>query len=104
MGLIAAVLQNTIGYTVDKASEQKAQSSIKGIENLAKKALGFIGVSLSVAGATSFIKSCVSAASQVEEMQNKFDVVFQGINEEVDAWAENYADAINRNNNDINIS
>ena len=101
MGLIAAVLQNTIGYTVDKASEQKAQSSIKGIENLAKKALGFIGVSLSVAGATSFIKSCVSAASQVEEMQNKFDVVFQGINEEVDAWAENYADAINRNKNDI---
>lgn len=101
MGLIAAVLQNTIGYTVDKASEQKAQSSIKGIENLAKKALGFIGVSLSVAGATSFIKSCVSAASQVEEMQNKFNVVFQGINEEVDAWAENYADAINRNKNDI---
>ena len=101
MGLIAAVLQNTIGYTVDKASEQKAQSSIKGIEDLAKKALGFIGVSLSVAGATSFIKSCVSAASQVEEMQNKFDVVFQGINEEVDAWAENYADAINRNKNDI---
>ena len=37
MGLIAAVLQNTIGYTVDKASEQKAQSSIKGIEDLAKK-------------------------------------------------------------------
>lgn len=101
MGLIAAVLQNTIGYTVDKASEQKAQSSIKGIEDLAKKALGFIGVSLSVAGATSFIKSCVSAASQVEEMQNKFDVVFQGINDEVDAWAGNYADAINRNKNDI---
>ena len=101
MGLIAAVLQNTIGYTVDKASEQKAQSSIKGIENLAKKALGFIGVSLSVAGATSFIKSCVSAASQVEEMQNKFDVVFPGINEEVDAWAENYAEALHRNKNDI---
>lgn len=101
MGLIAAVLQNTIGYTVDKASEQKAQSSIKSIENLAKKALGFIGVSLSVAGATSFIKSCVAAASEVEEMQNKFDVVFQGINDEVDAWAENYADAINRNKNDI---
>lgn len=34
-------------------------------------------------------------------MQNKFDVVFQGMTDEVEAWAQSYSDAIGRNKNDI---
>ena len=34
-------------------------------------------------------------------MENKFNVVFQGMTEEVNAWAENFADSIGRNKNTI---
>ena len=89
------------GYDVDKASEDRVEASVQNLKNFASNALGAIGLTLSIAGITSAIKDCVSLASEVEEMENKFNVVFQGINEEVDAWAQNYADAIGRNKNDI---
>lgn len=37
----------------------------------------------------------------IEEMQNKFDVVFGDMRDEVDKWAQEYSDAIGRNKNDI---
>ncbi|MDY4081143.1 MAG: hypothetical protein SOY97_05895 [Candidatus Metalachnospira sp.] len=40
-------------------------------------------------------------ASNVEEMENKFNVVFDGMTEEVNKWAEDYAAAIGRNKNTI---
>lgn len=45
------------------------------------------------------IKSRV--ASSIEEMQNKFDVVFGDMRNEVNKWAQEYSDAIGRNKNDI---
>lgn len=44
---------------------------------------------------------CVEVASSIEEMQNKFDVVFGDMRNEVDKWAQEYSDAIGRNKNDI---
>ena len=42
------------------------------------------------------IKSLTEAASRAEEMQNRFDTVFRGINAEVEEWANTYAEATSR--------
>ena len=68
---------------------------------MASKVLGAVGITLSVAGIKSTIDGCVEVASSIKEMQNKFDVVFGNMRNEVDKWAQEYSDAIGRNKNDI---
>lgn len=89
------------GYKVDQASEQKVEGSIKSLKSMASKVLGAVGITLPVAGIKSAIDGCVEVASSIEEMQNKFDVVFGDMRNEVDKWAQEYSDAIGRNKNDI---
>lgn len=89
------------GYKVDQASEQKVEGSIKSLKSMASKVLGAVGITLSVAGIKSAIDGCVEVASSIKEMQNKFDVVFGNMRNEVDKWAQEYSDAISRNKNDI---
>lgn len=89
------------GYKVDQASEQKVEGSIKSLKSMASKVLGAVGITLSVAGIKRAIDGCVEVASSIEEMQNKFDVVFGDMRNEVDKWAQEYSDAIGRNKNDI---
>lgn len=89
------------GYKVDQASEQKVEGSIKSLKSMASKVLGAVGITLSVAGIKSAIDGCVEVASSIEEMQNKFDVVFGDMRNEADKWAQEYSDAIGRNKNDI---
>lgn len=89
------------GYKVDQASEQKVEGSIKSLKSMASKVLGAVGITLSVAGIKSAIDGCVEVASSIEEMQNKFDVVFGDMRNEVAKWAQEYSDAIGRNKNDI---
>lgn len=89
------------GYKVDQSSEQKVEGSIKSLKSMASKVLGAVGITLSVAGIKSAIDGCVEVASSIEEMQNKFDVVFGDMRDEVDKWAQEYSDAIGRNKNDI---
>lgn len=89
------------GYKVDQASEQKVEGSIKSLKSMASKVLGAVGITLSVAGIKSAIDGCVEVAASIEEMQNKFDVVFGDMRNEVDKWAQEYSDAIGRNKNDI---
>ena len=91
------------GYKVNQASEQKVEGSIKSLKSMASKVLGAVGITLSVAGIKSAIDGCVEVASSIEEMQNKFDVVFGDMRNEVDKWAQEYSDAIGRNKNDIKI-
>lgn len=89
------------GYKVDQASEQKVEGSIKSLKSMASKVLGAVGITLSVAGIKNAIDGCVEVASSIKEMQNKFDVVFGNMRNEVDKWAQEYSDAIGRNKNDI---
>ena len=89
------------GFKVDKKSERETEESVKGIKDMASKLLGGIAVVFSIAKMSEFSKSCVQAASVVQEMENKFDVVFTGIRDEVDAWAGDFADAVGRNKNAI---
>jgi phage-related protein len=84
-----------------KTSGAKVKSTINDISSYAKKLLGKIAVVFSVTKMVSFAKDCIDMASSVEEMENKFDVVFDGINDEVDAWAEEFANAVGRNKNTI---
>jgi hypothetical protein len=42
------------------------------------------------------VKSLVDAASRVEELSNKFDTVFKGIEQEANSWAKEYARATSR--------
>ena len=89
------------GYKVDESSERKVEGSIKSLKSMASKVLGAVGVTLSVAGAKKAIDGCVEVASSVEEMENKFNVVFGDMRDDVDKWAQDYSDAIGRNKNDI---
>lgn len=89
------------GYKVDQASEKKVEGSIKSLKSMASKVLGAVGITLSVAGIKNAIDGCVEVTSSIEEMQNKFDVVFGDMRDEVDKWSQEYSDAIGRNKNDI---
>ena len=89
------------GYKVDESSERKVEGSIESLKSMASKVLGAVGITLSVAGIKSSIDGCVEVASSIEEMQNKFDVVFGDMRNEVNKWAQEYSDAIGRNKNDI---
>ena len=89
------------GYKVDESSERKVEGSIKSLKSMASKVLGAVGITLSVAGIKSAVDGCVEVASSIEEMQNKFDVVFGDMRDEVNKWAQEYSDAIGRNKNDI---
>lgn len=90
-----------IGFKTDQSSKGKAEGEIEGLAAKAKKLLGAIGIGFSIKGAFEAIKACVEVSSEVEEMQNKFDVVFRGMTEDIEEWAQSYADAIGRNSNTI---
>lgn len=89
------------GFELDKSSEQNVESSVNSLKSFAAKALGAIGVSLSIAGISNALKECATLASSVEEMESKFNTVFDGMEDEVDAWAQNFADAAGRSKDDI---
>lgn len=89
------------GFAVDRNSEKKAENQIKGMKNLATKLLGKVAVVFSVAKVTQFTKECLAMASNVQEMQNKFDVVFKGMTDDVEEWADTFAKSIGRNKNSV---
>ncbi len=93
--------------TVDniKTKLNDTESAAKAFGDTAKKvlgkALGFAGVSLSVAGLVSYGKAAIEAASTLEQMEEKFEAVFLELSDEADAWAGNLADSIGRSKNSI---
>lgn len=89
------------GFDVDTASQQQAESSIKSLKDMATKFLGTIAIAFSVKSLGSFVSDCVEAASNVEEMENKFNVVFGDMSTEMDSWATQFADSVGRNKNSI---
>lgn len=92
---------NKVGFQVKQEDINGVNQAMAGIKNTAGKLLGAIGIGLSLSGVKNFLQDCVSISSEVEEMQNKFNVVFQGITQTVEDWAQSYSDAIGRNKNDI---
>lgn len=82
-------------------TEEKAGGLAKGFSNAAKKIAAVAATYLTTTAIVNFGKQCISAASDVEEMENKFSVVFGDLSDEVDQWATNYAKSIGRNKNTI---
>lgn len=91
----------SFGFAVDSSSERNVEGRIRGLKGLATKLLGGIAVAFSVAKLKEFANDCTKAASTVQEMQNKFDVVFDGITEDVEKWADDFSKAVGRNKNTI---
>lgn len=89
------------GYKVDKATESNVENSVKSLKDMATKMLGGVAVVVAVKKAAQFVQDCVTIASEVEEMENKFNVVFGALSDQVDQWAEDYSDAIGRNKDAI---
>ena len=84
-----------------KKASESTSSSVSQLGGVIKKALGFAGVSLSVAGLVAYGKSAIEAASTAEQMEEKFEAVFLNLSDEADAWAENLANSIGRSKNSI---
>lgn len=79
----------------------KAEDSGDRVSSAFKMIGGAIATYLSVSKIKDFGQQCINMASDVEEMQNKFDVVFQGMEGDVSSWADTYAKSIGRNSNTI---
>lgn len=76
------------GFEVDKKSEKQAESSIRGLKNLASKLLGVIGIGFSIAG----LGNLAEAAADVEALKSQFAQVFGDLEEDAAARLENIAD------------
>ena len=103
-------LQGTIDVDVNEAVtslnkvDSTVESSGKTIEGMGSKISKF-GKMFTAVFATKEIASfgveCLNAASTVEEMENKFNVVFKSTSDSMDKWAKSYADAIGRSKTEI---
>lgn len=116
------VLEEFVLSILFKADKSSASQAAKSVEQVKKKltetetaavdfgatlkgvfgkALGFAGITLSAAALVSYGKSAIDAASQLEQMEEKFNAVFLDLSDEADAWAGNLADSIGRSKNSI---
>lgn len=90
-----------LGYKVDENSRKKAMADGKALKGSLSKILGAIGITVSLAGIIKFGKDSLEAASTVEQMEQKFNVVFDNLSKEADKWAGDFADSIGRSKNSI---
>lgn len=94
-------LMVALGYKVDEKSRKKAVEDGKALKGSLQKILGMIGITVTLGGIIKFGKDSVQAASDVEQMEQKFDTVFDNLRSEADSWAGNFAAAIGRSKNTI---
>ena len=89
----------------DEASKvlDNVQTKMGGMAAGFEKHRKSIGLGMTILGGalTAVSVSSIKAASDVEEMQGKFDTVFGELSKEVEAWAKTHADAANRNRFDL---
>lgn len=90
-----------LGFKVDDSSASKATETVTKLKSTLTKALGVIGITLSITKVAEFVSDSIEAASTAEQMQQKFDAVFTGMEDSADEWAESFADSIGRSKNDI---
>lgn len=66
------------GFDIDRNSERQAESSIKGIKNLAAKLLGAIGIVFSIKG----LSELAETAAEAEALKSQFTQVFGEMEDE----------------------
>ncbi len=94
-------LMVALGYDVDKASKSKAINDAKNLKSTIRGVLGTIGITISLAGVIKFGKDSLDAASNLEQMEMKFNTVFGEMEEAADQWASSFADSIGRSKTTI---
>lgn len=89
-------LMVAFGYDVDKASKNKVIKDANNLKGTLKSVLGTIGITISLAGVIKFGKDSLDAASNLEQMEMKFNTVFGEMEKAADQWASSFADSIGR--------
>ena len=89
-------VKNTATNMGDNIEKQTKRGS-SAFSKMAKYAAG----AFSAVAAVNFGKQLISAASDVEEMQGKFSVVFSGMEKEVESWAITQGKAMGRSRYEI---
>lgn len=72
-----------------------------GLTSSMKKIAGAIATGFAVDKIIGFGSECLNAAATLEEMENKFTVVFKNTGDSVRQWAKEYGDAIGRSQTEI---
>lgn len=91
----------SIGFKTDEESKNKVASDASALKGTLTKILGAVGVSLSVAGIMNYTKAAINAASETEQMEEKFNAVFLDLSDAADKWADNLSVSIGRSKNSI---
>lgn len=76
-------------------------SAFEGITSTIKKVGGVVATAFAVDKIKDFGVYALQSASDVEEMENKFNVVFKDMGASVDKWASDFANAIGRTKTEI---
>lgn len=103
----AFILQGTIDVDINDAvnSLNRVDRQVDSSGNSMSGVFGKLGKvivgAFAVDKIVDFGAKCLSAASEVEEMENKFNVVFKNTSKAMDEWADSYADAIGRSKTEI---
>lgn len=83
----------------------ETQKQISGFGNnitsSMKKIAGAIATGFAVDKIIGFGNQCLDAAATLQEMENKFNVVFKSTGDSVKQWAKEYGDAIGRSQTEI---
>ncbi len=74
---------------------------VKGIVNGLKGLAAAVGIAFGVGALVNFGKAAVVAASNVEEMRNKFQVVFRGLASDVERQLGDFASATNSSKSEL---
>lgn len=65
-----------LGFKVDSASKAKVQSEASGLKSMLTKALGVIGIGLSINGIKNFVQETASLAAEVRSVNVQFEQTF----------------------------
>ena len=76
------------GFNVDKSSVKTVENTIKGVKDMAKKALGAIGVVFTVSG----LSDLAQAAADAEAMASQFSQVFGDMEDQASKSLSKIAD------------
>ena len=91
MNKVRAEVRSVASQTDASAKKMKSSFNDAGSKISAsfKKIAGAAAAAFSVKAIVDFSKQCVSAASDLQEVQNVVDTVFGSMSSEINAWAKN---------------
>lgn len=74
-----------LGFKVDETSKAKAQNEANALKSMLSKALGVIGIGLSITGIKNFVQETASLAAEVRSVNVQFEQTFGDMTEVAEA-------------------